>query len=205
MITKEQLKSILYRATDADIEKYLPWFNIYFPLCGINEPGRVAAFIAQIGHESGHLKYTEENLNYSAEGLRQVFGKYFPTDEAARSAARQPEKIANIVYANRNGNGDPATGDGWRFRGRGLLQITGRENYARMGKRIGADFITCPERLSEPEYAVQTACSWWQMKGLNGGVVTDEDFKSITRTINGGTNGLSDRIELWKRAKNVLS
>ena len=167
MITATQLKNILYRANDADIEKYLPYLNKFFPLYGINAPDQQAAFIAQIGHESGHLRYVEENLNYSADALRRVFGKYFPTDEAARQYAYQPQKIANKVYANRMGNGRPETGDGWKYRGRGLLQITGKSNYRNMGKSIGIDLVTCPGMLILPEYAVQSACCWWQSKGLN--------------------------------------
>lgn len=206
MITAKQLKSILNRAADADIEKYLPWFNTFFLRYEITTPERKAAFIAQIGHESNHLKCVEENLNYSASGLRQVFGKYFPTDEAAARYARHPEQIANIVYAGRMGNGWVESGDGWRFRGRGLLQLTGRQNYANMSKLIGVDLLTHPEKLTTPEYAVQSSCCWWQMKGLNdlSDTVTDEAFKQITRTINGGINGLSDRIEIWGRAKKVL-
>lgn len=206
MITATQLKNILNRATDGDVEKYLKWFNTFFVRYAIDTPARKAAFIAQVGHESNHLKSVEENINYSANGLRQTFGKYFTTDEAARQHARQPEKIANTVYANRLGNGTTATGDGWRFRGRGLLQITGRANYNNMSKQIGIDFISHPEKLATPEYAAQSACCWWQTKGLNTlcDTANDEDFKQITRTINGGYNGLADRQELWNRAKNVL-
>lgn len=206
MITAKQLKNILNRATDADIEKYLGWFNTFFVRYEIDTPERKAVFLAQIGHESNHLKCTEENLNYSAGGLQQVFGKYFPTDEAATRYARRPEQIAGIVYANRMGNGDEATGDGWRYRGRGLLQITGRQNYIRMGKLMGIDLITHPEKLTLPEYAVQSACCWWQDKDLNrlSDGAGDEAFKQITRTVNGGINGLADRLELWTRAKKVL-
>lgn len=206
MITAKQLKSILNRAADTDIEKYLPWFNTFFLRYEITTPERKAAFIAQIGHESNHLKCVEENLNYSASGLRQVFGKYFPTDEAAARYARHPEQIANIVYAGRMGNGGVESGDGWRFRGRGLLQLTGRQNYANMSKLIGVDLLTHPEKLTTPEYAVQSSCIFWQNKGLNdlSDTVTDEAFKQITRTINGGVNGLSDRIEISGRAKKVL-
>lgn len=206
MITAKQLKNILNRATDADIEKYLLWFNTFFVRYEINTPERKAAFLAQIGHESNYLKCVEENLNYSASGLRQMFGKYFPTDEAVAQYAKKPEQIANIVYANRMGNGGIETGDGWQFRGRGLLQLTGRDNYTQMSKCMGVDILIHPKKLTIPEYAVQSACIWWQMKGLNelSDTVTDEAFKQITRIINGGVNGLSDRIELWNRAKKVL-
>lgn len=167
MITATQLKSILYRASDTDIEKYLPWFNQFFPLYGIDTPEKQAAFIAQVGHESGHLRYVEENLNYSAESLRRVFGKYFPTDEEARKYAFQPEKIANKVYANRMGNGRPETGDGWKYRGRGLLQITGKNNYRNIGRQMEVDLVMYPGVLTMPEYAVKAACCFWQNKGLN--------------------------------------
>lgn len=205
MITATQLKNILFRANEADIEKYLPYLNKFFPLYGIETPDQQAAFIAQIGHESGHLRYVEENLNYSADALRRVFGKYFPTDEDARQYAYQPEKIANKVYANRMGNGRPETGDGWKYRGRGLLQITGKSNYRNMGKSIGIDLVTCPGMLIMPEYAVQSACCWWQSHDLNSLCGTgSEGFKKITKAINGGYNGLTDRAELWERAKKVL-
>lgn len=206
MITATQLKSILNRATDADIEKYLKWFNTFFVRYEIITPERKAAFLAQIGHESNHLKCVEENLNYSAAGLRQTFGKYFPTDEAAIRYARKPEQIANIIYAGRMGNGGVESGDGWRYRGRGLLQITGRENYSYLGKLTGADLLTYPEKLTLPKLAVQSACLWWQSKGLNtlSDNVGNEVFQQITHTINGGLNGLSDRLEIWERAKKVL-
>ena len=206
MITAKQLKNILNQAIDTDIEKYLPWFNTFFLRYEITTPERKAAFIAQIGHESNYLKCVEENLNYSTARLRQVFSKYFPTDEVANRYSRKPEQIANIVYAGRMGNGGVESGDGWNFRGRGLVQLTGRGNYAWIGKCIGVDFLTYPEKLTIPEYAVQSACGWWQTKGLNklSDSPTDEAFKQITRTINGGDNGFYNRLKLWERAKNVL-
>ena len=165
---------------------------------------RICHFLAQVIHESGHFKYKSENLNYSASALRSVFGKYFKTDAIANEYARKPEKIANRVYANRMGNGDEASGDGWNYRGRGLIQLTGKTNYANCGKSIGLDLISDPDLLTKSaEACVRSACWFWKINNLNA--LADKDSAtSITKRINGGTNGLADRNKILNLAKSVI-
>ena len=152
---------MLPQATNANIEKYLPYINIYMPLYGIDTDNTVAMFIAQIGHESINLSAVVENLNYSASGLLKTFSKYF-TPETAAKYANKPEMIANRVYANRMGNGDEASGDGWRYRGRGLIQLTGKNNYSIMQLKDGIPCLDAPSILETPEYAVRSACWYWK-------------------------------------------
>lgn len=144
-----QLKAIMPAAREEDIERYLDALNQELTKYHIDTPLRLAHFVAQIAHESGSFKYKSENLNYSAKALRSVFGKYFDTDEMAERYARNPEGIANVVYANRMGNGDLVSADGWRYRGRGLIQLTGRENYANCAQNIGMDCETNPDLLAD--------------------------------------------------------
>lgn len=203
-VNAEQLQTIMPHAKHENIDLYLHGIN---KACGdfeINTPLRVAHFLAQVAHESGSLRYVSENLNYSAKALRAVFGKYFPTDPDAEEFARQPEKIANRVYADRMGNGDEASGDGWRYRGRGLIQLTGKDNYQRFGQAVDQDAVASPDQLAEnPDLAVATAGWYWDSRNLNE-YADQDDIKQITRRINGGYNGLEDREEYLARAKNVL-
>lgn len=202
--TKEELQQIMPKATEENIEKYLPALNHQMETYEITTPLRKAHFIAQLAHESGNFRYDTENLNYSAKALRAVFGKYFPTDEMAEEYARQPERIACLVYANRMGNGDVPSGDGWKFRGRGLIQLTGFNNYEQCGTEIGIDLIEEPDRLAkDPEVAVAAAGWYWQSRKLNF-YADKDDVRKITKLINGGYNGLEDREEYLERAKQVL-
>ena len=209
------LKQLYPRSTEANRAKYAMALHIAMTLYNIDNPKRVRAFLAQIGHESGQLSAVVENLNYSAKALRAVFGKYFKTNAEAEKYARKPEAIANIVYANRLGNGDTISGDGWRYRGRGLIQITGKANYKNASQKMcalpfGVDFVKNPELLATPEYAAQSAAWWWENAGLNaiadrlGGANDTEVFKQITKRINGGYNGLSDRLAIYERAKKLI-
>ncbi len=204
LINAEQLQEIMPHARPENIHLYQNGLN---KVCGnfeINTPLRVAHFLAQVAHESGSLRYVSENLNYSAKALRAVFGKYFPTDSDAEEFARQPEKIANRVYANRMGNGDEATGDGWSYRGRGLIQLTGKENYQRFSQSIGQDTVATPDLLvTDPDLAVATAGWFWDSRDLNT-FADQDDIRQITRRINGGYHGLEDREEYLSRAKSVL-
>ncbi len=171
---------------------------------------RMAAFLAQIAHESGQLSRLKENLNYSAARLMQVWPKRFPTLQKAQSYERNPEKLANYVYAGRLGNGDEASGDGWRFCGRGLIQLTGRGNPRAAAAGIGLPLESEPQLLEQPDAAALSAAWFWKSHGLNeladnGNDDDDlEDFTTITRRINGGTVGLKERIAFWKSAKGVL-
>lgn len=166
----------------------------------IDTPARMAAFSAQLAHESGQLQRWAENLSYRWERLRQVFPKYFPSDEAARPFDRKPERIANRVYANRMGNGPESSGDGWRYRGRGPIQLTGRDNYRACGQGIGVNLADDPDLLTAPGPGCLAAAWFWARNGLNA-LADAGDFVTITRRINGGLNGLAERREFWERAK----
>ena len=158
----------------------------------INTPKRVAAFLAQCGHESGGFVFVSENLNYSASGLMRVFPKYFPTQDLANAYARQPEKIANRVYASRMGNGDEASGDGFRYRGRGLIQLTGKDNYFWFAASLEITPQEAAEYTQTFEGAAQSACWFWETNKLNA-LADAGDFVTMTKRINGGTIGLADR------------
>jgi putative chitinase len=166
----------------------------------IIEPIQVVGFLPHICHESAQLTQVEENLNYSVNGLRSVFSKYFTVGEAEQYA-RQPEKIANRVYANRMGNGDEASGDGWRYRGKGLIHVTGNHNHEKCGNSLGLDLIAHPELLLETTNAALSAGWFWYSRGLNG---LAGDIRATTKVINGGLNGLEDRQKYFKLAKMAL-
>jgi putative chitinase len=171
----------------------------------IDTPERIAAFLSQCGHESGGWRVFSENLNYSSEALNIIFGKYFK--RAGREAElyhRQPEFIANVVYANRMGNGSTKTGDGWKYRGRGPIQLTGKNNYHMFGKEMNVD-ITDPSVVSSnKETALLSAIWFWNKNNLNE-LADTQDIKAMTKKINGGYNGLKDRIKHYKEAMKLLS
>jgi len=171
----------------------------------INTPLRLAHFLAQTGHESGNFTITKENLSYSADRLQVIFKKYF-TAESAIEYARKPEKIANIVYANRMGNGNQASGEGYKFRGRGFIQLTGKENYASFDKTVEDDILANPDLIST-KYPLLSAAWFWNKNSLNtiaDGGATDEVITKITKRINGGVIGLSDRILHFKEYHALL-
>lgn len=182
---------------------HLPFLLSTFAEFEINTPARVAMFMAQVAHESVGLTVFEENLNYSTKALRSVFGKYFPTDGIAAAYARQPEKIANRVYANRMLNGPESSGDGWRYRGRGPIQITGKENYIKCGAALGLDLVNYPELLEEPAAGYRAAGWFWSWKNLNEWADCG-DIRRATKLINGGYNGLEDRTAYWKKFRGAL-
>jgi len=171
----------------------------------INSINKLTHFLAQCAHESGNFKFVKENLNYSADGLLKVFPKYFSKD-TAEIAARKPEVIANIVYSNRMGNGDRASGDGWKYIGRGFIQLTGKSNYAAFGKYIGVDLVANPE-LVETKYPLTSAAWYFEVRKLWGIAeqgIDEETIKKITKLINGGTHGLADRISKTKTINSFL-
>ena len=173
----------------------------------INTPLRLAHFLAQCGHESGGFRATQENLNYSAKGLNGIFKKYFPTLDSALPYERKPEKIANKVYANRMANGSEASGDGYKFRGRGYIQLTGKDNYTQFGKAIGEDILSNPDVVSG-KYALLSAAWFWSKNGLNNlsdGGANDAVVTTITKRVNGGTIGLADRIKHFKEYYSLLA
>lgn len=169
----------------------------------INSSERVAAFLAQCGHESLDFTVLQENLNYGAKGLRGVFPKYFPTDELAAQYERKPEMIANRVYGNRMGNGDEASGDGYRYRGRGAIQLTGKNNYERFAAAIGGDMEQTIAYLETLQGAIESACWFWKNNGLNE-IADTGDIVKMTKRINGGTIGLEDRKKHYEHNLQVL-
>jgi putative chitinase len=172
----------------------------------INTPLRLAHFLAQCGHESGGFKVVKENLNYGAKGLRSIFGKYFPTDALALAYERKPEKIANKVYANRMLNGDEASGDGYKFCGRGYIQLTGKENYTNFGKAIGVDLTATPD-LVATQYPLLSAAWFFHKNGLHKLAdtgATEAAVTSVTKRVNGGVIGLPDRIKHFNEYYNLL-
>ena len=163
----------------------------------INTPLRLCHFLSQCGHESGNFKAVNENLNYGAKGLRGIFPKYFPTDALAAEYERKPEKIANKIYGGRMGNGPEATGEGYKFRGRGYIQLTGKDNYSAFDKVVTEDITANPD-LVATKYPLLSAAWFWNSRGLNAlsdkGATTAE-VTAITKKVNGGTIGLDDRIK----------
>jgi putative chitinase len=169
----------------------------------INTVPRVAAFLAQTAHESGGYKALKENLNYRAVTLRKVFPKYFPTDELANAYAGKQEMIANRVYGGRMGNGDEHSGDGYRYCGRGLIQLTGKDNYTRFAESIETPVEDIPEFLATFEGAIQSGCWFWETNNLNQ-FADSGDILTMTKRINGGTIGLEDRKKHYNHAMHVL-
>jgi putative chitinase len=204
MITIELLQKVCPGTKKIILEKYVdPLYTIalYYDIADTKE--RTAAFIAQLAHESGGFNTVIENLNYSAEGLTRVFPKYFPTLALANQYARNPEKIANRVYANRMKNGDEASGDGWKFRGRGLVQLTGKDNYTKFAQSLEMDLDATVEYLETPSGAAVGAGWFWDTNKLNS-YCDKNDFIGLTKRINGGTNGLADRQHHYEVALQYL-
>lgn len=200
MVTLELLQAICPKTKKATLEGYVEPLNTvaqYYEM--FENPRRVAGFLAQLAHESGGFNAIIENLNYSKEGLRKTFPKYFPTDELAAEYARKPEKIANRVYANRMKNGDEASGDGFKFRGRGLIQLTGRDNYTRFAQALDMNIDDTIKYLETPNGAVASAGWFWDNNKLNQ-YCDKSDFITLTKRINGGTIGLEDRIHHYELA-----
>jgi putative chitinase len=203
-MTLEQLKQIIGKNPYAEY-----WHNaltILLPDYDINTPQRIAAFMAQCGHESANFTALKENLNYRAATLRKLFPKYFPTDELANEYANKPNKqeaIANRIYANRMGNGDEASGDGYRYCGRGLIQLTGKENYSWFAASIEISVEEASEYLQTFEGAAQSACWFWETNKLNQWA-DKGDILTLTKRINGGTIGLEDRIKHYEHALHIL-
>lgn len=202
-LSKEQFSSMFEDVGEAEIDKFIDALNAAMEKFEINTPRRISMFLAQCCHESQYFRRVTENLNYSADGLRRVFPKYFRNVNADHYH-RQPEKIANHVYANRMGNGDEDSGDGWSYRGRGLIQLTGKYNYEQCGAAIGQDLVNNPEFLETPEGAALSAAWYWDEHDLNDNADAN-DITGNTKKINGGTIGLDERKELYEVALEALS
>ena len=206
--------------TEKVAEVWLPYFNSIPKNFGIDTPLRMAAFLAQVGHEAGGLTLLEENLNYSAEGLANVWpkryakklqnglyaknsvGRYLPSTLAIK-IARKPVLIASNTYADRMGNGSVESQEGWNYRGRGILQITGKSNYAELTLNTGIDFVSNPNLLKEPAYALISACFFWKNNNLNR-FADKKDVLSLSKAINGGIIGLEHRKALYEKACKTL-
>jgi putative chitinase len=204
MITQEQLKELLPK--NPYIEHWHRALEQLFPEYEINTPKRMAAFIAQCSHESAGFTALVENLNYRWQSLRKVFPKYFPNDAIAQEYASKPNKqeaIANRIYASRMGNGDEASGDGFRYRGRGLIQLTGKHNYTWFAASLEITPEEATEYLMTFEGAAQSACWFWESNNLNQWA-DKGDIVTLTKRINGGTIGLEDRIKHYEHALHVL-
>lgn len=199
-LTQEQLQHII--GNNPYLDHWTEALNKLLPDYGIDTPQRVAAFIAQCAHESANFTALQENLNYKAESLCRVWPKYFNTSNC-QEYAHNPEKIANRAYANRMGNGDEASGDGWRYCGRGLIQLTGKSNYQAFADSIEVAVESVPEYLATFEGAVQSACWFWESNNLNQ-YADNNDILTMTKRINGGTLGLEDRTKHYHHALEVL-
>jgi putative chitinase len=184
-----------------DPTKWLEAFNSKLPSSTINTKLRLCAFIAQCAHESSNFNILQENLNYSAKGLKVTFPKYFVTDETALMFERQPAKIANRVYADRMGNGTEMSGEGYKYRGRGIIMLTGRDNYLKLSSAIGIDnkYTVNPDLLMKPEDAIDAALWFWNKNNLNQ-FADKSDMITLTKRINGGLIGIDERIANYKRA-----
>ena len=203
-LTKDHLKQLLPK--NPYIDQWYEALSQLLPDYEINTPQRIAAFMAQCAHESGGFTALKENLNYRAPTLRKVFGKYFPNDDIANEYANKPNKqeaIANRVYANRMGNGDEASGDGFRYCGRGLIQLTGKDNYSWFAASLNITPDEASEYLQTFEGAAQSACWFWETNNLNK-FADAGDIKGMTKVINGGYIGLDDRIAHYEHAKHIL-
>lgn len=186
------------------LTRFCQALNLDLPKANIIEPLCVAHFMAQTAHESAGYSQLSENLNYSATALNSLFAKYFSGVDTSRYA-RQPEKIANRIYANRMGNGDEQSGDGWTYRGRGIIQLTGKANYQAFSKDWGVDVVSQPDRVAtDPILAVASGCWYWQKHNINAAAQAN-DLTKVTKLINGGTNGIDDRAHLLSIAKQLMN
>lgn len=210
IITPKIIRSIAITKAGKDAALiYLPHLNKYMERFEISTPIRAAYFLAQVAHESQDFTRVEENLNYSADGLAKTWPTRFrdaasgQPNALARKIARKPQEIANHAYAGRMGNSDAASGEGWRFRGKGLIQLTGKINHALAGKALGVDLINNPAMLLLPEWAAASACWFWHSNGLNQ-IADRGDFEAVTRKVNGGTHGHNERVAYLSRAMDVM-
>lgn len=219
-LTPEQLSKASHCSLTL-AKDWLPYFKLILPKYEITSKQRLAAFLSQTGHESGGFTALQENLNYSAEGLANTWpnryakrlqkgayakdskGRYLPSDLAIQ-IARKPILIASNCYANRMGNGDEASQDGWKYRGRGLIMTTGKNNYVELTLNTGIDFVSNPDLLLKPELAIISACVFWKENNLNS-IADKGDIELLSRKINGGSIGLKQRIDMYNKALTVLS
>ena len=183
--------------------EWIDAINETFEKFGIDTPERQACFLGQCAHESAGFTALQENLNYSASSLTRVWPKRFPSLQDAERYQRNPEKIANKVYASRMGNGDEESGEGWAYRGRGLIQLTGKSNYEACGEALGVDLVSQPDLVATPQYAALSTGWFWDKNHLNK-YADENDMTGLTKKINGGTHGLDDRVAKTQAALDIL-
>ena len=200
-LKKEQLRQLLPK--NPYIDQWHKALSQLLPDYEINTPQRIAAFVAQCAHESGGFIFLTENLNYKAESLMKLFSKYFKDMPTAKAYERKPEKIANRIYADRMGNGNEASGDGWKYRGRGLIQLTGKTNYTWFAASLEISPEEAAEYTQTFEGAAQSACWFWETNKINA-FADKGDIVGMTKRINGGTIGLEDRKKHYEHALHVL-
>jgi putative chitinase len=203
LVTFEQINDFFEDTSEDIIQKFVEPLNDVMEFYEINNPKRISMFLAQVGHESGGLRTIKENLNYSADGLKRVFPKYF-RDVNPADYAKRPEKIANRVYGGRMGNGPESTGDGYRYCGRGLIQLTGKSNYEAFAADMGWPLAEATEWLSTEEGATWSAGWFWDSRELNQWA-DKGDILTVTKKINGGTIGLEDRKSHYEAALEIFS
>ena len=201
MITVDQLQTLI--PNNSDPQTWLDALNTVMPLYDINTNQRIAAFLAQCIHESNQFTVLKENLNYNAQALQRVWPTHFPDEDTADAYAHQPEKIANRAYANRMGNGDEASGDGWKYAGKGAIQLTGHDNCAAFAADAGMDLDDVPAYLLTPEGAVKSACYFWKTNHLNG-IADTGNIDLISKKVNGGTIGMAERHSIYTDALTAL-
>jgi putative chitinase len=205
LVTETQLRKLFPNAKDATIKAFAAKSPALFKEFGLSEKRiRTEYFVAQIAHETGALTRSVENLNYTAKRITEIWPSRFPTLASAEPFANNPEKLANKVYANRMGNGPPESGDGYRYRGRGYIQITGKDGYRQTGLRAGLDLVANPEQAIETAHALRVTCAFWKWKDLNP-LCDQRKFEEVTRRINGGLIGYDDRLEWLKKVRSALA
>ena len=204
-LTESQLRRIMQRANNDNVKAFVATFNKWCDQFGITTERRAAGLLCQIAVETGELGTLKENMNYSAERLLQVFPKYFPTRALAEQYAHQPQRIGSRVYANRMGNGSEASGDGYAFRGRGCLQLTGRSAYKRYNDSVycNGDLMSHPEWLEQYPGALKSAMWFWKTNNLNRYADVD-NISGLSKVVNGGTNGLAQRLYYWRVCKRIF-
>jgi putative chitinase len=204
VLTKGQIETLFPQAPRVHIDRFAALNAALFSAFGLlSSLFRLHFFLAQIGHESRGLSVEQEALGYSAKRLTQVWPRRFPSEAAALPFARRPEALANHVYANRNGNGAPESGDGYRYRGRGYMQLTGRGGYRAVGAICGLPLEDDPALAAHPDHALDVALGFWRWKAANE-LCDSGDFRAVTKLVNGGTNGWEDRLAWLKRVKRVV-
>lgn len=205
MLTIAEIKALFPRAAAEHVAAFLEQHDQLFRDVGLGKnPFRLHFFLAQIGHESNGLTVERELMNYTAKRLTEVWPSRFKTIADAEPYANAPEKLGNFVYASRNGNGDAASGDGFRFRGRGYVQLTGREGYSAVGKLVKLDLVGKPDLVFAPDHALKTAVGFWKWKNANA-VCDTGDFNAVTKSVNGGLIGMADRLAWLDKVRRVLA